>query len=223
MTRPASLAWVLAAAATLFVLRFGYEYGAGDQEEMFSLLLHQLDPTLFSRDWFVVDQGSQFTVRTPFLWLMQAVVWVLPLWAATLLVFVTGWLGVAWGLYRLAEALGANALTASTATILILVAIPTWTLGGNSLAPNLLAPEMLGWALALPAVRYSIEKRLVRAGVLCPGDRRPRAGDSLWGAWRHASRALAPRSPARRYGSGHRATDDRRHCALPEHGRPSTR
>ncbi|GAB5535181.1 MAG: hypothetical protein Rubg2KO_14300 [Rubricoccaceae bacterium] len=160
------MAWVLAAAATLFFLRFGYEFGAGDQDELFSLLLHQLDADVFSRDWYVVDQASQFTVRTPFLWLMQGVTWALPLWAAALGVYLVGWFGVAWGLYRLAEALGANALAASGATMLVLVFIPTWTLGGNSLAPNLLAPEMLGWALALPAVRLTIETRIVAAGVL---------------------------------------------------------
>lgn len=164
--RVASWAWVLAAAATLFFLRFGYEFGAGDQDEMFSLLLHQLDADLFSRDWFVVDQGRQFTVRTPFLWLMQSITWGLPLWASTLVIYLVGWFGVAWGLVRLAEALGANALAASAAPILILAFIPTWTLGGNSLAPNLLAPEMLGWALALPAVRFILEKRIVWAGVL---------------------------------------------------------
>jgi len=157
---------VFAAAATLFFLRFGYEFGAGDQDEMFSLLLRQLDGDLFSRDWYVVDQAGQFTVRTPFLWLMQGVMWILPLWAATLLVYLVGWVGVAWGLYRLAEALGARALAASAATVLVLVFIPTWTLGGNSLAPNLLAPEMLGWALALPAVRFTLDKRFLLAGLL---------------------------------------------------------
>lgn len=166
MTRPASFAWVLVAAGVLFFLRFGYEYGAGDHDELLSLLLYQLDSELFSRDWFVLDQGSQFTVRTPFLWLMQGVTWFLPLWAATLLVFLLGWLGVAWGLYQLAEALGASPVAATASTLLVLVGIPTWTLGGNSLAPNLLAPEMLGWALALPAVRFAIQMRWVWAGVL---------------------------------------------------------
>ncbi|MEO0559024.1 MAG: DUF6798 domain-containing protein [Bacteroidota bacterium] len=166
MTRAASWVWVLAAAATLFFLRFGYEFGAGDQDELLSLLLHQIDPELLSQDWYVVDQANQFTVRTPFLWLMQGLTWAIPLWLATLVVYLVGWFAVAWSLYRLAESLSASALASSAATLVILVFIPTWTLGGNSLTANLLAPEMLGWALALPAVRLAYEKHLVRAGVL---------------------------------------------------------
>ena len=166
MKRAASLSGLLALAAVLFVLRFGYEYGAGDQDDLFPVLLHQLDASAFAHDWYVADQGSQFTVRTPFFWMMAAALWVLPLWAATLALYLVAWLGVAWGLVRLAEALGAPPAAAWASTLVVLVGVSTWTLGGNALVSDLLAPEMVAWALALPAARLATEGRLATAGAL---------------------------------------------------------
>ena len=166
MTRAASRSGLLALAAVVFVLRFGYDYGAGDQDDLFPLLLHQLDASAFAHDWYVADQGGQVTVRTPFLWLMRGVMLLLPLWAATLVVYAAAWLGVAGGLVRLAEALGAPPAAQWASTLVVLVAVPTWTLGGNALVSDLLAPEMVAWALALPAVRLATERRLVAAGAL---------------------------------------------------------
>ena len=166
MKRAASLSGLLALAAVLFVLRFGYDYGAGDQDDLFPVLLHQLDASAFAQDWYVTDQGGQFTVRTPFLWLMQGVMLLLPLWAATLAVWVLAWLGVAWGVARLADALGASPLASWASTLVVLVGVLTWTLGGNVLVSPLLAPEMIAWALALPAVRLATERRTTAAGAL---------------------------------------------------------
>ena len=166
MTRPASFSWVLAVSGALFFLRFGYEFGAGDQEELYSLLLHRLDPTLFARDWYVIEQGAQFNVRTPFLWLMGALASTVPLELATLAVYGVAWVGVAWGVYRLAETFGAQALVAAVVTVAVLAVVPTWTLGGNALVADLLAPEMIAWALALPAVRLASDDRVLGAGLL---------------------------------------------------------
>ena len=166
MRRAASVSGLLALAAVLFVLRFGYDYGAGDQDDLFPLLLHQIDASAFAADWYVADQGGQFTVRTPFLWVMRGLMLVLPLWGATLVLYVLAWLGVGWGLVRLADALGAPPVAAWASTLVVLVGVLTWTLGGNALVGDLLAPEMVAWALALPAVRLASERRLMASGAL---------------------------------------------------------
>ena len=96
--------WVAALTAVVYFLKHGYEYGVGDHDEMLPQLFRLMDPDLYPRDWFVVEQGGRFTVRTPFLWLLRVASAVAPPWAAVAAVYLAGLVGVAAGVFALALA-----------------------------------------------------------------------------------------------------------------------
>src|SRR5690554_1432897 len=69
-------------------LRFGYDYGAGDQDELIPSILRLLDPSLFTRDWLIRTVTDGVNVRTYFLWLAALPSLVLPPWLAVALLWV---------------------------------------------------------------------------------------------------------------------------------------
>lgn len=157
---------VLLAALLLYFLRFGYDYGTSDQDEIIPFLMHRMDPSLFTQDWFVHAQMTDFSVRTYFVWLLQFFSLPLPVWLATLVVYVATWLLLAGAVYTLAQHLTGDRLAAAASVFVALVGTPLWTLGGNELAHSMLVPSMLAWALALWAVYHFLRSRYILAPVL---------------------------------------------------------
>ena len=88
------------------------------------------------------------------------------LWLVVALIYTAAWLAIAHGLYRLAFTFIPDHLAAALATVLTLVVTWMWTLGGNDLAYDILAPELVAWALMLPALRFFLEQRWFLAGAL---------------------------------------------------------
>lgn len=158
--------WVAVLAALAYVVKHGVTYGVGDHDEMLPQLLRMMDADLYPRDWFVVEQGGRFTVRTPFLWLLRVVAFVMPVGAAVGVVQAAGLVAVGAGVYRLARALGVERAAAALATVVAVGVVPTWALSGSALAFRALVPEMLAWAVALPAMVWVIEGKTVRGGAL---------------------------------------------------------
>ena len=157
--------FVLLGTFLLFFWRFGYAYAARDQDEFLPYLLHRLDPSLFASDWFVQTQTA-FNVRTYFVLALQPLAEIFPLWQVMTTVYAAAWLAIVHGLYRLAFTFTPDPLAASLATVLTLVVTWMWTLGGNDLAYDILAPELVAWALVLPALRFFLERRWLLAGAL---------------------------------------------------------
>lgn len=151
------------------MLRFGYDYGTSDQDEVIPYLLSLLRPDLFAADWFVQAQLAEFNVRTPFVWLLWAPAEVLPVWLSVLLLYIALWLLLAGAVWSLAERLTATTAAAALSVVLVLVATPQWTLGGNDLAHSMLVPSMAGWALALWGMLWALRDRPVGAGFLVGG------------------------------------------------------
>ena len=154
------------AALLLYVLRFGYDYGASDQDEFLPYLLHRLDPTLFAQDWFVLTQASTFGIRTYFVLLLQGLSLVVPAWLAVLVLYVSAWLLTAGAVYALGHAFTRNRLAAAAAVVLALVLTPQWTLGGNDLAHSMLVPSMVGWGLGLWGLVFFLRYRPGQAALL---------------------------------------------------------
>lgn len=158
--------WVLAGAFLLYVLRFGYDWGTSDQDEIIPLLLHRLDPTLFTQDWLVQAQASTFGVRSYFVGLLQGLATVLPVWLAVLVLYVCTWLLVAGAVYAIAHLLTRDRLAAAASVVIVLVMTPLWTLGGNDLVHRMLVPSMLGWAIGLWGVVAFLHGRHGWSGAL---------------------------------------------------------
>lgn len=157
---------VLLGTLLLFFLRFGYDHGASDQDEIIPVLLHRLDPSLFAADWYVQTQAGGFTVRTYFLALLEGAARVVPVWSAVLVLHVASWLLVAAALFALTAHLTRDRIAASGAVLLALVLTPRWTLGGNDLVHTMLVPSALAWGLALSAVYLFLRERHRPAALL---------------------------------------------------------
>jgi len=149
----------------LYLTRFGYGYGMSDQDEFLPSLLHRMDPLLLGNDWFVQTQQAAFSVRTYFTLLLHGLALVLPLPLAVFFLYVVSWVGIAYGLFRLAERLSGRRLAGFIAVPALLLATPQWTLGGNDFAHSMLAPSMAAWALGLQGLAASMEDRRVAASV----------------------------------------------------------
>ncbi|MEX0748097.1 MAG: DUF6798 domain-containing protein [Rhodothermales bacterium] len=158
--------FVLLGALLLFFLRFGYEYGVSDQDEVIPYLLHRLDPGLFTQDWFVQLQVSEFSIRTYFVWLLNIFAIILPIWLAALIIHVAAWLAAAAAIYRLGYHFTRDQLAGCAAVVLVLVLTPVWTLGGNEVVHSMLVASMVAWAIGLWAVYHFLRGRYLIAPVL---------------------------------------------------------
>ena len=149
-----------------YLVRFGYGYGASDQDEFIPFVLTLLDNSLFQNDWFVQTQIEAFSVRTIFVWLVRTFTFVLPLkWAVFLIYFLT-WSGVVVGLYILAKQLTQSRLVAISSAGVISLLTPFWTLGGNDLLHSMLVPSMVAWALAIWGMLFFVQSRWSLAATL---------------------------------------------------------
>ena len=158
--------FVLAGALLCYYLRFGYDYAHSDQDEFIPYLLHRLDPALFAEDWLVRIQATEFSVRTYFVWLVQACSAIVPIWLAVLVLYAVCWLCIAWAVWKIAWYFTADRLVASGAVFVTLVATPVWTLGGNDLVHSMLVPSMAGWALGSLAIYLFLKSRPLAAAAL---------------------------------------------------------
>ncbi len=158
--------FVLAGALLFYYVRFGYDYAHSDQDEFIPYLLHRLDPALFAEDWLVRIQATEFSVRTWFVWLVQAFSAIMPIWLAVWGLYAACWLCIAWTVWKIAWCFTEDRLVASGAVFVTLVATPVWTLGGNDLVHGMLVPSMAGWAIGGLAVYLFLKARPLAAAVL---------------------------------------------------------
>lgn len=166
LRRHREVGWVAAGALLLFFLRFGYDYGTSDQDEFIPFLLHRLDPSLFTQDWFVMTQVSEFGIRSYFVTVLQSFTLFFPPWLAALLLFIITWLLMAAALYALGLALTRNRIASAATVVLALVMTPRWTLGGNDLTSAMLVPSNVAWCLALWGLVLFLHRRWLWAGLL---------------------------------------------------------
>ena len=146
--------------------RWSYVYGSSDHDELIPQVLHRVDPSLFTRDWFVISQSGSVTVRTTFVELLRLFGAVIPLPTAVMLLHIVVLVAVCWTVWQLAYAFVPDTLGASFGTFLAVVLFPYWTLGANGLTSGILVPEYIAWALALPAVWLFVKKKRLAAALL---------------------------------------------------------
>ena len=158
--------WVyLLSFAALFV-RFGYNYAAGDQDELIPLLLSMLDPSLFQSDWFVQMQSAELGVRTYVVWLLLPFSRVLPIPSVVFGMYLLCWMLIGSGAFRVARKLVDTRVAAAAAVFLSLGVFHKWTLGGNDVVYTMFVGEMLAWGLALHGLHYWLKQRDMKAAVL---------------------------------------------------------
>jgi|GEM_PF-1250525 len=150
----------------LYLFRFGYAYGFSDQDEFIPYLMHLLDASLFTQDWFVGTQLSSFSIRAYFVYLLLIPSKVFSIPIAVGLLYVASWFATASGIYVLALNLSKNRIAAIASVAIILVMTPFWTLGGNDLVHSMLVPSMLGWSLGIWGIVFFVKNRVVYSALL---------------------------------------------------------
>lgn len=152
--------------ALAYFWRFGYIFGASDHDEFIPAVLALLDPSLYTRDWFVGWMTGGFTIRTPFLIVLWFAGQVLPLELAVFVLYGAVVLALFAALVWLARELGAGTTTAIAAVFAATTLTSTWTLGGNAILYPLLVPEVLAWPLVVAAVVLVLRHQWVLAAAL---------------------------------------------------------
>lgn len=155
-----------ALVACLHPLRFGYQYGSGDHDDLLPPVLAQLHPEWFSHDAYVQSQVGDMTVRTVFQMVLRALSGVLSLPAAAGVLHLLSSVAVGAGVFALARALRLGRTASVLATALACVVVPTVTIGGNAVIYSLLTPEGIAWAVILPAMAWFVQKKRMRAAAL---------------------------------------------------------
>ena len=158
--------FVLIGSFLLYFFRFGYDYANSDQDEIIPFLLHRMDPSFFTQDWFVQTQTAEISVRTYSIWLLEGLSLLFPVWLATLLSYIGTWLIVAGAVYALAYLFTEDKLASAASVVITLVLTPMWTLGGNDLVHSMMVPSMLGWGLGLWAIYHFLLGRYLLTPVL---------------------------------------------------------
>lgn len=162
--RPALAAALLAPA--LYVVRFGYAFGYSDQDEFLPWLMHRMDPSLLSTDWFVGVQESGFNVRSGFLAVLEPIASTLGVEPAVAMLYGAAWLILGLAVYDLMLGVTRSPAASLLGTIATLVVLPRWTIGGNALTSSMLVPSMLAWSLASSAVAIHFRGRMIIPGLL---------------------------------------------------------
>lgn len=145
------LFWLSAfAAAALFLLRFGYDFGVSDQDEFLPLLEHLMDPSVLANDWFVDIQTSSFNVRTLFVRALLPLAAVVGVEASVHLAYALSFAGVCLGIYRIGIGLHqSNPVLAAAGVVLAVAVTARFNPGGNDIVAAVLTPSIPAWALAL--------------------------------------------------------------------------
>lgn len=164
--RTAQVVAVVVLAALLHFIRFGYDFGASDQDELVPAALHALDNDILNADWFVRSQATTFNVRTPTvaaLTIAGAAIGILP---AVLLFYIIAFGLAATGIVRLVRQLSGSAVAAAVAPIVVLVLTPGFTVGGNDVTSSVFVPSMMAWGLVIHGIVATLQRKPLRAGLL---------------------------------------------------------
>ena len=162
--RPALAAALLAPA--LHVARFGYAFGFSDQDEFLPWLLHRLDPSLLSTDWFVGVQESGFNVRSGFMALLEPIATFVGVEPAVAFLYGVAWLILGLAVYDLMLRVTRSPAAAVLGAVAVLVVFPRWTVGGNALTSSMLVPSMLAWSVGMAAFAMHFRGRTLLPGLL---------------------------------------------------------
>lgn len=158
--------WVYLVSFGALFLRFGYDFGAGDQDELVPFLSSILDRSLFLQDWFVQTQAAEIGVRTYVVGLLVPFCRLLPMQSVFFGVYLLCWILIGSGAFRVARRLIGNDVAAALAVFFTLGVFHKWTLGSNDLVYSMFVGEMISWGLALHALDQWLERHDRSAAVL---------------------------------------------------------
>ncbi len=150
----------------LYLLWRGYDYAISDQDEVIPYLLHLLNPSLYTSDWFVGVQTEAFGPRTLFVWLAWLPARLFGPYLTIAGMYILTWWGTASALYALGLQLTRERLAAAIGVVLAVLFTPKFTLGGNDIVTWILTPSMSAWALGLWGLVYFVRGRSRRGAVL---------------------------------------------------------
>ena len=164
--RAVQIVTIVLLTALVHFLRFGYDFGVSDQDELVPAALHALDTDVLNADWFVRSQAAEFNVRTPTVAVLSILGYAFGIRFAVTLLYVVAFVLAATGIVRLTRHLSGSALAAVLAPVVVLVLTPRFTVGGNDVTASIFVPSMMAWGIAIHGVVATLEGKALRGGLL---------------------------------------------------------
>lgn len=152
-------------AWSLLILRFGYQYGTGDQVELLPYVLYLNDTTLYAHDFFIqglhAQQPNERTVMAhlllPFVNHLEIVCLLLQFLVSIVLVL---------GIEQLALRFVKNKYTAWLIILTALIPLNDYTLGNVEIYSECLQAGSLATAIIVWAINLFLDKKYTLASVL---------------------------------------------------------
>lgn len=152
-------------AWSLLILRFGYQYGTGDQVELLPYVLYLNDSTLYPHDFFIhglhAQQPNERTVMThlllPFVNHLEIVCLLLQFLVSVVLIL---------GIEQLALRFVKNKYTAWLIVLTALIPLNDYTLGNVEIYSECLQAGSLATAIIVWVINLFLDKRYTLASVL---------------------------------------------------------
>lgn len=160
------VSWLLSLGiAWLFMLRYGYQFGTTDHEELLPPLFQLSNPQLYPHDFFMQHYVQGFNIRFYFIKLFDALQMVLPLrdlffitWVLCIILLSQVW-------YRIALLITNVTTSALIAPVAILFVTYGFTLGGNFITYNMLIAAVPAKVLASLGLLYFLQRRFLLASL----------------------------------------------------------
>lgn len=152
-------------AWSLLILRFGYQYGTGDQVELLPYVLYLNDPSLYAHDFFIqglhAQQPNERTVMAhlllPFVNHLEVVCLLLHFLVTVVLVL---------GIEQMALRFVRNKYTAWLIVLTALIPLNDFTLGNVELYSECFQASALATAIIVWGINLFLDKRYTLASVL---------------------------------------------------------
>jgi hypothetical protein len=161
------VSWLLSLGiAWLFILRYGYQFGSTDHEELLPPLFQLSNPQLYQNDFFMQHYLQGFNIRNYFVKLFDLLQVLLPVrdlffiaWFLCIMLLSQVW-------YRIALLITNSIVCALLAPIAILFFTYGFTLGGNFITYNMLIAAVPAKVLASLGLLYFFQRRFLLASLV---------------------------------------------------------
>jgi len=152
--------------AALFILVHGYQFNNGDQEEHLPYVYKLLDPSLYTNDYIVPIQSTQFTIRYYFAHLIRLGSFLMPVSAFVFFIYFLCLSTFGFVIASVTEKMSKSKLAASIALLLIII-LNNFSVGGNSFFDIQLTSSCVALALGMLGYSYFEKEKYISAAALC--------------------------------------------------------
>ena len=153
----------------LFFLRYGYNFGGADHDELLSLVYKIQDPQLFSKDAFFTSSFDLSNVRFFSTYFFLFFSHLFGNEGAALFIYLLAWLSIVTSLYFITYYFTKSQWASALTVIVSLALTHKNTLGHNDFVYIQYTPEMLAWALCTWGIYFALDRKTLPLSALFLG------------------------------------------------------